>query len=400
MKRSGSDGMLLFAVLALTLAGGVAIASTAAAFPNDPLRTRYFGALGVGWVLLLVLSSVPLRGHFRRANALLVAGLLLLALSLVLSRHSGLLLPVGYLCLIGAQCARSVNLHSRPFIVEMLLAFLPLSLILVTEMKVAWLLVYGWVVVCLWFLEGVRARYLLLLGLLSLPTVFFIMVSFPYRRARLLAFLSPADDPTGSGYQLAQSLIAVGSGSLTGEGFAEGVQRFWVPRVHSDFVFAHLGEEFGLLGLTALVIVFAVVLWRSLRLFVKLESRVESLWAAGIGLFLVVRFLLHAGFNTAVLPVMSVPMPVVSYGRAVIVDLAAVGILLNLSRATGEHVRLGPRIVSFASAALVWARARLSNLDSVRFQAGMKRAELVISLITGLITLALVLKGFIWWLLN
>lgn len=187
---------------------------------------------------------------------------------------------------------------------------------------------------CLLFVAGLRYRYYLLAGLFIIPAFYFLVLPVPYRRSRILAFLDPTADPYGAGYQILQSLIAVGSGGLTGMGFAQGTQKlFFLPELHSDFIFALIGQELGLIGATALVVLFGIFFWRGIRI----ALRAGTLHGTLLGVGLVVMIVFQAFFNISVvislLPTKGIPLPFISAGgSSLIMSLAAVGILLNLSK--------------------------------------------------------------------
>jgi cell division protein FtsW len=168
------------------------------------------------------------------------------------------------------------------------------------------------------------------------------MVIFtPFRWRRMATFIDPWADQQGSGYQVVQSLIAVGSGGPHGLGFAQGHQKLlFLPFAHSDFIFAVIGEELGLIGALIVVSVFAVFLWRGMRAALRAPDRFGMLLGIGIVVGIVAQALLNMSVVLALVPTKGIPLPFISYGGSSLVPtLAGVGILLNIS----QYAPLGKR---------------------------------------------------------
>ncbi|MEO6051995.1 MAG: putative lipid II flippase FtsW [Pyrinomonadaceae bacterium] len=156
----------------------------------------------------------------------------------------------------------------------------------------------------------------------------------PWRVARLMAFLDPYKYADDEGYQVVQSLYAIGSGGVLGEGFAKGHQKlFYLPYPYSDFIFSVVGEELGLVGTLAVVIAFGLLLWRGARAAVLAPDRFGSLLGIGIITGIIVQALFNISVVTSMLPAKGIPLPFISYGgSSVVVTLLGVGILLNISK--------------------------------------------------------------------
>ena len=184
------------------------------------------------------------------------------------------------------------------------------------------------------FLAGLAWHYILLAVLMALPTVWFLVMSVPYRRARLLSFLSPGQDTLDSGYQVLQSLIAVGSGGLFGLGLGESVQKLnFLPAAESDFIFSILAEELGLIGSVTALVLFGILLWRGLRAGLRAPETFGRFLAWGLSGMIAVQALVHVGVVLALLPTTGAPLPLMSHGgSSLVATLTACGLILNVSQ--------------------------------------------------------------------
>lgn len=195
------------------------------------------------------------------------------------------------------------------------------------------------VIVCtalaLLFVGGARIRDFLVLTVLAGAGLSLLAVSAPYRLKRLTGFLDPWADPYDSGFQLVQSLIAIGRGDWFGVGLGGSVQKlFYLPEAHTDFVFAVLTEELGLLGALCVVGAFLVLVWRALRTAKRANAAqlpFQANLATGIGIWLGLQAFINIGVNAGLLPTKGLTLPLLSYGRtSVIVTLACLGLLLRI----------------------------------------------------------------------
>jgi cell division protein FtsW len=181
------------------------------------------------------------------------------------------------------------------------------------------------------FAAGARIGHFILLGLVSLPILWEMIRSASYRMARLVTFLDAGSDPSGAGYQLNQSLIAVGSGGVFGVGYGESTQKYLLPEPHNDFVFAIIAEEWGFVGALAVVGAIALIGFLGLRIARRAPDAFGFLLAVGLTALIVVSALIHMGVTMGLLPTTGITLPFISYGgSSLVVSLAAVGILLNI----------------------------------------------------------------------
>ena len=184
------------------------------------------------------------------------------------------------------------------------------------------------------YLAGARVRHMAWIAAAALPLVALAVALKPYRWRRMLAFVNPWDDPQGSGFQIIQSFLALGSGGLFGRGLGESKQkRFYLPEPYTDFIFAILGEELGLIGAVVVVGLFAVLIWRGLRVGLRAPDAFGSFLALGLTVMLATQTLVNLGVVTGALPTKGLPLPFVSFGgSALLMTMFSAGVLLNISQ--------------------------------------------------------------------
>ena len=191
------------------------------------------------------------------------------------------------------------------------------------------------------FAAGLHYRYLVGALLVMAPAIYLVLVSAPYRRRRLLAFWDPWADPLGDGFQIIQSLIAVGTGGVFGRGLMEGVQKlFYLPAPHTDFIFAVIGEELGLVGATATLACFCLIAWRGLRITMRAPDSFGSFVALGLTTMIVVQAFVNMSVVLGLMPTKGIPLPLVSAGgSSLVVSLLGMGVLLNISQHESAEAR-------------------------------------------------------------
>jgi cell division protein FtsW len=213
------------------------------------------------------------------------------------------------------------------------------------------------------------------LGLVTLPALIGLaglLIFVPFRMRRMIMFLDPWADPQGSGFQVVQSLIAIGSGGPNGLGFAQGKQKMlFLPFAHSDFIFAVIGEELGLLGTLTVLLVFALFLWRGIRTSLLAPDRFGMLLSLGLVTGIVVQALFNISVVLSLVPTKGIPLPFISYGGSSLVPtLAAVGILLNISQHTTGNLSLAmlkPSVARRDREAKKFRTAHARGIASSRF---------------------------------
>jgi len=372
------DYWLIFAACTLLGLGLVMVASASLhRIGNAPFFyvNRHLIALTIGLVGVLAVARIPIVYWERMGTTLYFLGLLLLVLVLVpgLGREANgatrwiplgpfnlqssefmklflVIYIAGYLVRRQQEVVSSV----KGFINPMILLLLACSLIMLQPD-------FGTTAVLLatamgmLFLGGVPLwQFGILLGLAGSALVGLVIIS-PYRLQRVTTFLDPWADVENSGYQLAQALIAFGRGEWFGVGLGSGIQKqFYLPEAHTDFLMAVIGEEFGLLGTLVVILLFAVIVWRSFRIAAQAGKRAQRFpffAAQGFGLWLGMQAFINIGVNVGLLPTKGLTLPLMSYGgNSIIVACLVIGLLLRIDY---ENRRDDPD----TTGEMKWARA-------------------------------------------
>jgi cell division protein FtsW len=190
------------------------------------------------------------------------------------------------------------------------------------------------IAVAMLYVAGLDAKYIIGAGVASLPVIYLLVVHVSYRYQRVMAFLNPMADPQGRGFQLLQSLIAVGSGGFTGVGLMESKQKlFYLPEAHTDFIYAVVCEEMGFIGGALVLGLFAVYGWRGMRSAFRATDEFGRFAALGITVMVLSQALINLGVVLGMMPTKGIPLPFISYGgSSLLVMLVATGVLLNISQ--------------------------------------------------------------------
>jgi cell division protein FtsW len=187
------------------------------------------------------------------------------------------------------------------------------------------------------YLAGARFLHMAAVAAAALPLLAVLIAMRPYRWRRMAAFLNPWEDPQGSGFQIIQSFLALGSGGWFGRGLGESRQKlFYLPEPHTDFIFAIIGEELGFLGAAGVVGLFALLVWRGLRVGLRAPDAFGSYLALGLTVMVATQTVVNVGVVTGALPTKGLPLPLVSFGgSALCMTLFSAGVLLNISQHAG-----------------------------------------------------------------
>ncbi len=247
-----------------------------------------------------------------------------------------------------------------------------LALLVVAEPDLGTALMLAVVFVVMTFTAGARVKHLAIAAAPAFAGFAAMLIFVPWRLGRIVTFLDPWADPQNKGFQVVQSLIAVGSGGADGLGFAQGKQKMlFLPFAHSDFIFAVISEELGLVGALAVVLIFALFLWRGLRAALHAPDRFGMLLSIGIVTCIVAQAMFNISVVLSLVPTKGIPLPLISYGGSSLVPtLGAIGILLNVSQHSGGSFDAGNLETANARAEKETTRlsvASLQRLISTRF---------------------------------
>lgn len=188
--------------------------------------------------------------------------------------------------------------------------------------------------VCMIFVSGVKVSFFVKVGFMGLLGIVGLILVAPYRMARIVSFLNPWTDPLGSGFQIIQSLYAIGPGGLLGQGFLNSHQKhFYLPEPQTDFIFSIISEEFGFLGVLIVVSFFFFLFYRSLKISMRTEDAFGKYLSFGLAFGILIQAVLNLCVVVGLIPVTGVTLPFLSYGgSSLLVSMASIGIILNVSR--------------------------------------------------------------------
>ena len=216
--------------------------------------------------------------------------------------------------------------------ISMIVIFLPMSLVIIQPDLGTSILISISGIIVLWF-AGLNHKYFFysfLISLISLP--FIISFLQPYQKLRVLTFLNPDRDPLGAGYQIIQSKIAVGSGGLFGKGFLQGTQSYleFLPEKHTDFIFTLFSEEFGFLGSVLLLLLYAIIIYRVVKIGAISRSYFAKLFCYSFGASLFIYIVINMSMVLGLLPIVGSPLPIMSYGgSSMLATMIGFGIVMS-----------------------------------------------------------------------
>ncbi len=339
-KRVGVDKWLFGSVLLLMLFGLVTVFSASAVLAKAQYGTPYYFVLrqGIFAVLGMLTLTVLMHVDYRKFNSPRVVfpamTLTTLALASVFAMHAlnntHRWIKVGSFSLQPSELA-------KPMIVLFLAYFLQTRIHKMDDWKTTVLraALPPLVFIALILKEpGLQVKWIALGGLLSSPILYWMLFRVPWRRARMIAFLNPEADPRGTGFHIMQSLIAVGTGGFRGLGLMEGRQKlYFLPEAWTDFIFANISEELGLLGALALLGLFVFFGYRGMRAAFLSTDPFARFLAFGLTSAILIQAFFNISVALALVPTKGITLPFISYGgTSLFVTLAGMGVLLNITR--------------------------------------------------------------------
>jgi cell division protein FtsW len=361
-KRAGVDKWLFYTTLSLIVVGLAMVFSASAIVAQERYHSEFaFVGKQAGWAvaglaLLLILSHIDYTIYKSPRfiyPALCVTTLLLVLVFFMPGSHnthrwirfgslftlqpSEIAKPVMVLFLAWFLSTRLDRMHEgKNTLLRAILIPFAFTVLVVAEPDLGTAMVLAGVTAMMLFLAGMNWKYLVGGVCATLPPLAALLLWVPWRLRRILAFLHPDADLQGAGFHINQSLIAVGTGGLTGRGYMEGVQKlFFLPEAHTDFIFANIAEEMGFVGSILLVLLFAFFGWRGLRATFRSQDPFARLTAFGITMTILLQAFFNISVVLAMLPTKGIPLPLISSGgTSLFFTLASIGVLLNITRKT------------------------------------------------------------------
>ena len=358
--KKGIDKVLLIAVILISVFGLVMIYSASFVWAdykfNDPYKfIKMQGVFFIiGLILLYFLSKIDYHLYYKHANKILIICGILLILVLIPGIGSvrngsrswfgigslgiqpsefakiGLIIYVAKYLTNNNRIMKSV-VHGVFPILGVIGFFFGL-IMLEPDFGTAMVIVIT--LVALIFISGVQISFFLKVGLAGILGIVGIIIAAPYRMKRIISFIKPWSDPLGSGYQILQSLYAIGPGGLLGQGFLQSRQKyFYLPEPQTDFIFSIISEELGFLGVLIVTFAFLVIFYRGLSASLKSSDLFGKYLAFGLSFGLIIQASLNLMVVVGLIPVTGVTLPFLSYGgSSLLVSMASIGIILNISR--------------------------------------------------------------------
>jgi rod shape determining protein RodA len=369
------DPLLLLATLGLVGASICVVgAATQDDIPGDPNYYVYRQAVfaGVGLVLMFLLSRSDysrLREWKLGVYTLMIGLIVLVYAAGVSTRGARRSIEFGFfnfqaselgklllvVALAGFVVDRTRRLHDRETTSRIVLLALVPAILVVGQPDLGSGLVYLAIVLAVLFVAGTKWTHFVALAALVAVAVALVLVVAPavgvevlkpYQKDRLTAFLNPTDDPREQGYQINQSLTAIGSGGKTGRGDESTQTKLdFLPEHHTDFIFSVVGEEFGFVGAALVLSLFALLIWRALRILTMSKNFYGALVAGGITAMLMFQVFVNVGMTIGIMPITGIPLPLVSYGgSSVLTTLMAIGLLQSIHAQARETAAAKRRV--------------------------------------------------------
>ncbi|WP_407268067.1 stage V sporulation protein E [Radiobacillus sp. PE A8.2] len=358
--KHAPDLLLLVSIFALLVIGVVMVYSASAIWAeykfNDPFyfakRQLLFAIVGI--FSMFFIMNVPYLTWQKYAKHILIACFLLLLAVLIpgvgmvrggaqswigvgaFSVQPSEFMKLGLIIFLATYLAakqKYITSFKKGFIPTLLLIFVPFGLIMLQpDLGTGVVLILTCLVMV--FVAGAKISHFVGLGILGVVGFLGLIISAPYRINRITAFLNPWEDPLGNGFQIIQSLYAIGPGGLMGMGLGQSLQKFfYLPEPQTDFIFAILAEELGFIGGTFVLLLFLLLLWRGIRIALGAPDTFGSLLGLGIVGMIALQVMINISVVIGLIPVTGITLPFLSYGgSSLTLTLCSVGVLLNVSR--------------------------------------------------------------------
>lgn len=354
------DIYLLIAVIVLTIFGLIMIYSSSYVWAeykfNDPYKYLKQQSLfiAIGIILMIIVSKIDYKIYYKKANIILGICLLLLGLVLIpgigsVRNGSRSWFGIGSFGIQPSEFAKLGLIiftsrylsNSNKFIKDIKRGVIPILVVL--------FLIFGLImlqpdfgtgmiivisILALLFVAGVNLKFFIFLGVIGLVGIAGLIAIAPYRMDRITSFLNPWSDPLGTGFQIIQSLYAIGPGGLLGMGFLNSRQKhFYLPEPQTDFIFSIISEEFGVLGVIIVATLFVFIMYRGIKIALSCEDLFGKYLAFGLIFQIIIQTVLNLMVVIGLIPVTGVTLPFLSYGgSSLLISMMSIGIILNVSK--------------------------------------------------------------------
>ncbi len=360
MKNRKFDVVLFIAVILIILFGLVMIYSASSIWAeykfHDSFKYVKQQALfiGIGIALMIVISKIDYQWYYKKTNFILAVCLFLLILVLIpgigsIRNGSRSWFGIGSFGIQPSEFAKLGLIiftakylsNNNKFLKDIKNGVLPILLVLFTVFGLIMLqpdfgtgMIIVVSILAMLFIAGVNIKFFLGLGVLGIFGIVGLILIAPYRIDRITSFLNPWKDPLGTGFQIIQSLYAIGPGGLLGQGFLKSRQKqFYLPEPQTDFIFSIISEEFGILGVIIVSSLFLLILYRGIRIALQTKDSFSKFLAFGMIFQILIQAVLNLLVVIGSIPVTGVTLPFLSYGgSSLLITLVSIGILLNISR--------------------------------------------------------------------
>ena len=354
------DKLLLLAVIAIIIFGIIMIYSASSIWAEykyqDPFKfvkaQSAFFLLGL--LCIFIISKLDINILYKKANLILLISFILLILVLIpgigsIRNGSRSWFGIGSLGIQPSEFAKlgliiylsKYLANNRKIIKDVKKGVLPILLVIgvfflliMLEPDFGTAMVIVLTLVVMIFISGVKLSFFIKVGLLGILGIVGLIIIAPYRIERIVSFLNPWVDPLGSGYQIIQSLYAIGPGGLLGQGFLNSHQKqFYLPEPQTDFIFSIISEEFGFLGILIVTSFIAFIFYRIIKIALKENNLFKKYLAFGLGFGIIIQSLLNISVVIGLIPVTGVTLPFLSYGgSSLLISMISIGIILNISK--------------------------------------------------------------------
>lgn len=352
------DKLLLISVIIISLFGLLMIYSSSSIWAeykfNDPykfLKTQ--GAfLTIGYCLIYIISKIPYQTYYKYSNIIIISCIILLLLVLIpgigtVRNGSRSWFGIGSFGIQPSEFAKlGIIVFTAKYLTNNKMKDIKHSVLPILSVV---MLIFGLImlqpdfgtgvivvmtIIVLLFISGVNINFFIKIGIIGLLGVIGLIIIAPYRLKRIISFINPWEDPLGSGFQIIQSLYAIGPSGLLGTGLGNSIQKhFYLPEPQTDFIFAIISEELGFMGVMLISILFITIIYRGIKISIKQTDNFAKYLSFGLTFSLAFQTILNLMVVVGLIPVTGVTLPFLSYGgSSLLVSLTNIGIILNISK--------------------------------------------------------------------